>query len=90
MSVSDVTKDNDFLLKLGRTQMCQSTLSAVSSQAHLYGKQLLNNGQVKKVLNACINVADLAENADWPGFSVSHLRSLLLSEHISALLEAVG
>jgi hypothetical protein len=94
-AVVQVTPEYDIYLKLDRKQIYSSAITKVLKAGDRYGHcssltSILQEADTQPNLKASINVACLSENADWPAFSVSHLRSLLLSEHVSALLQANG
>ena len=93
-TVVQVSPDYDVYLKLGRTQIYAAGITQVLQDADRYGQCSMMNSSSRETCKgtgkACINVTCLSENLDWPGFSISHLRSLLLSEHVSSLLQANG
>ncbi|KAK2165327.1 hypothetical protein LSH36_52g09055 [Paralvinella palmiformis] len=87
-SVLAVTQEHDIALTLDRKQIYFTAILEVLNHGQEYGQ--VSGSPTNTKQNACINVDYLFDNSDWATFSVSHLRSLLLSEHVAALLNATG
>jgi len=83
-----VTQEHDIALTLDRKQIYFTAILEVLNHGQEYGQ--VSGSPTNTKQNACINVDYLFDNSDWATFSVSHLRSLLLSEHVAALLNATG